>query len=329
MRAVQYTDAGGPEVISLAERADPTPAAGQVLIQVAAAGLNRADVMQRLGVYPPPKGASEIPGLEVSGRVIAAGQGSDLAVQELIGKEVVALLAGGGYAEQVVVDARHVLPVPTGISLTDAAGLIEVAATVHSNLRGEAQVRPGDTVLVHGGTGGIGSFALQYLHGLGAEVLTTVGSAEKASIAVELGADHVINYREEDLGARVQELTDGRGVDVIFDVVGAKYLDTNLRSLATAGRLVIIGLQGGRTAELDLGLMLAKRLLIIATTLRARDAEAKAEIVQAVGEEIWPLIESGQIRVQTDKTFPLEEAAAAHEYFDSGTHTGKILLTMV
>lgn len=329
MRAVQYTDAGGPEVISLAERADPTPAAGQVLIQVAAAGLNRADVMQRLGVYPPPKGASEIPGLEVSGRVIAAGQGSDLAVQELIGKEVVALLAGGGYAEQVVVDARHVLPVPTGISLTDAAGLIEVAATVHSNLRGEAQVQPGDTVLVHGGTGGIGSFALQYLHGLGAEVLTTVGSAEKASIAVELGADHVINYREEDLGARVQELTDGRGVDVIFDVVGAKYLDTNLRSLATAGRLVIIGLQGGRTAELDLGLMLAKRLRIIATTLRARDAEAKAEIVQAVGEEIWPLIESGQIRVQTDKTFPLEEAAAAHEYFDSGTHTGKILLTMV
>ncbi|MCH8560367.1 NAD(P)H-quinone oxidoreductase [Nesterenkonia sp. LB17] len=328
MRAVQYSDAGGPEVIALAEQADPTPATGQVLIEVAAAGLNRADVMQRLGVYPPPRGASEIPGLEVSGRVIAAGQGSGVIVEELIGKAVVALLAGGGYAEKVVVDARHVLPVPAGVSLTDAAGLIEVAATVHSNLRGEAQVKPGDTVLVHGGTGGIGSFALQYLHGLGAEVLTTVGSADKASLAVELGADHVINYREEDLGARVQELTEGRGVDVILDVVGAKYLETNLRSLATAGRLVIIGLQGGRTAELDLGLMLAKRLRIIATTLRSRDAEAKAEIVQAVGAEIWPLIESGQIRIQTDKTFPLEQAAAAHEYFDSGTHTGKVLLTM-
>ncbi|TDS86352.1 NAD(P)H-quinone oxidoreductase [Nesterenkonia aurantiaca] len=328
MRAVHYTEAGGPEVIALADQADPTPAEGQVLIEVAAAGLNRADVMQRLGAYPPPMGASEIPGLEVSGRVLAAGPGADVAVQELIGKEVVALLAGGGYAEKVVVDARHVLPIPAGVSLTDAAGLIEVAATVHSNLRGEAQVQPGDSVLVHGGTGGIGSFALQYLHGLGAKVLTTVGSAQKASLAVELGADHVINYREEDLGGRVQELTEGRGVDVIFDVVGAKYLETNLRSLATAGRLVIIGLQGGRTAELDLGLMLAKRLRIIATTLRAREAEAKAEIVQAVGEEIWPLIESGQITIQTDKTFPLEQAAAAHEYFDSGTHTGKILLTM-
>ncbi|MBO0594679.1 NAD(P)H-quinone oxidoreductase [Nesterenkonia sp. E16_7] len=328
MRAVHYTEAGGPEVITLADQADPTPAEGQVLIEVAAAGLNRADVMQRLGVYPPPKGASEIPGLEVSGRVLAAGPGADVAVQELIGKEVVALLAGGGYAEKVVVDARHVLPIPAGVSLTDAAGLIEVAATVHSNLRGEAQVQPGDSVLVHGGTGGIGSFALQYLHGLGAKVLTTVGSAQKASLAVELGADHVINYREEDLAARVQELTEGRGVDVIFDVVGAKYLETNLRSLATGGRLVIIGLQGGRTAELDLGLMLAKRLRIIATTLRARDAEAKAEIVQAVGEEVWPLIESGQIRIQTDKTFPLDEVAKAHEYFDSGTHTGKILLTM-
>lgn len=328
MRAVQYTDTGGPEVITLTEREDPTPGTGQVLIEVAAAGLNRADVMQRLGAYPPPRGASEVPGLEVSGRVIAAGPHSGVAVEELIDKKVVALLAGGGYAEKVVVDARHVLPVPAGVSLTDAAGLIEVAATVHSNLRGEAQVKQGDTVLVHGGTGGIGSFALQYLHRLGAEVLATVGSAEKASLAGELGAGHVINYRQEDLGERVQELTEGRGVDVILDVVGAKYLETNLRSLAPAGRLVIIGLQGGRTADLDLGLMLAKRLRIIATTLRSREADAKAEIVQAVGMEVWPLIESGQISVQTDRTFALEEAAAAHEYFDSGTHTGKILLTM-
>ncbi|WP_218221897.1 NAD(P)H-quinone oxidoreductase [Nesterenkonia sp. Act20] len=328
MRAVHYDGAGGPEVISVTEVADPVPQAGEVLIEVVAAALNRADVMQRAGMYPPPKGASEIPGLEVSGRVVAAGQGSDLAAEELIGKEVVALLAGGGYAEKVVVDARHVLPVPAGVSLTDAAGLIEVAATVHSNLRGEAQVRAGDTVLVHGGTGGIGSFALQHLRALGAEVLTTVGSAEKASLAVELGADHVINYRTEDLGQRVQEISKGRGVDAILDVVGAKYLETNLASLATGGRMVIIGLQGGRKAEVDLGLMLAKRLRIIATTLRSRDAEAKAAIVQAVGAEVWPLLESGQIRIQTDKTFPLQEVAAAHEYFDSGAHTGKVLLTM-
>lgn len=328
MRAVHYDGAGGPEVITVAEVSDPVPQAGEVLIEVAAAALNRADVMQRAGMYPPPKGASEIPGLEVSGRVMAAGQGSGLAAEELVGKEVVALLAGGGYAEKVVVDARHVLPVPGGVSLIDAAGLIEVAATVHSNLRGEAQVQAGDTVLIHGGTGGIGSFALQHLHALGSEVLTTVGSAEKASLAVELGADHVINYRTEDLGQRVQEITDGRGVDAILDVVGAKYLETNLASLATGGRLVIIGLQGGRKAEVDLGVMLAKRLRIIATTLRSRDAEAKAAIVQAVGAEVWPLLEAGQIRIQTDKTFPLQEAAAAHEYFDSGTHTGKVLLTM-
>lgn len=328
MRAVHYDGAGGPEVITVTEVPDPVPQAGELLIEVAAAALNRADVMQRAGMYPPPKGASDVPGLEVSGRVVAAGQGSDLAAEGLVGQEVVALLAGGGYAEKVVVDARHVLPVPAGVSLIDAAGLIEVAATVHSNLRGEAQVQAGDTVLIHGGTGGIGSFALQHLHALGAEVLTTVGSAEKASLAVELGADHVVNYRTEDLGERVQELTEGRGVDAILDVVGAKYLETNLASLAVGGRMVIIGLQGGRKAELDLGLMLAQRLRIIATTLRSRDAEAKAEIVQAVGEEVWPLLESGQIRIQTDKAFPLQEAPAAHEYFDSGTHTGKVLLTM-
>ncbi len=328
MRAVHYDGAGGPEVITVTDVSDPVPQAGEVLIEVAAAALNRADVMQRAGMYSPPKGASEIPGLEVSGRVVAAGQGSDVAAEGLIGKEVVALLAGGGYAEKVVVDARHVLPVPAGVGLIDAAGLIEVAATVHSNLRGEAQVQTGDTVLIHGGTGGIGSFALQHLHALGAEVLTTVGSAEKASLAVDLGADHVINYRTEDLGERVQEITGGRGVDAILDVVGAKYLETNLASLATGGRMVIIGLQGGRNAEVDLGLMLAKRLRIIATTLRSRDAEAKAAIVQEVGAEVWPLLEAGQIRIQTNKTFPLQEAAAAHEYFDSGTHTGKVLLTM-
>lgn len=326
MRAVEYTDAGGPEVIRVSEVDDPSPSAGEVLIEVAAAGLNRADVMQRQGVYPPPAGASPTPGLEVSGKVVAAGLGSPAAVQELIGVDVVALLAGGGCAEKVVVDARHVLPVPQGVDVVDAAGLIEVAATVHSNLRGEAGVRAGDTVLVHGGTGGIGTFALQHLRALGVTTLATVGSPEKAELARSLGADQVIDYREEDIRARVDEITHGRGVDVILDVVGAKYLETNLKTLAVEGRLVVIGLQGGRKAEVDLGLMLARRLRIIATTLRSRGAEAKAQIVAGVGEEVWPMIEDGRITVQTDRVFPLADAAAAHEYFDSGTHTGKVLL---
>ncbi|GAA1825717.1 NAD(P)H-quinone oxidoreductase [Nesterenkonia flava] len=328
MRAYLYNGAGGPEVLDLTEVPDPVPGAGEVLIEVAGVGLNRADVMQRIGVYPPPKGVTNIPGLEVSGVVAAVGEGSDAWVQELKGKQVVALLAGGAYAEKVSVDARHVLPVPAGVDLVDAAGLIEVAATVHSNLRGEAKVAPRETVLVHGGTGGIGTFALQYLSALGATALTTVGNAEKAQLAEQLGAAHAINYREEDLVSRVKELTDGRGVDVIFDVVGAKYLQANLKSLAPDGRLVIIGLMGGRKAEADLGLMLAKRLRIIATTLRSRGADAKAEIVRGVGEEIWPLIENGQISIQTNKVFGFDEARAAQEYFDSGEHTGKVLLRL-
>lgn len=326
MRAVRFAEAGGPEVIRTVEVEDPVPAAGEVLIEVAAAGLNRADSMQRMGVYPPPQGVTDIPGLEVSGTVVAAGEGSEESVRGLIGTEAVALLAGGGYAEKVVVDARQVLPAPEGISLTDAAGLIEVAATVHSNLRGEAGVTAEDTVLIHGGTGGIGSFALQYLHHLGATTVTTVGSPQKAELAAQLGADHVIDYRAEDVQDRVHEITEGRGVDVILDVIGAKYLETNLKSLAVDGRMVVIGLQGGRKAELDMGLMLGKRLRIIATTLRSRDTAAKGEIVHGVGQEIWPLISSGDIGVQTGRVFGLDEAQQAHEYFDSGEHTGKVLL---
>lgn len=327
MRAVQYEGSGGVEVITVAERPDPVPEAGQVLIEVAAAGLNRADVMQRLGVYPPPQGVTDIPGLEVSGRVVSAGPGSGPQAEALIGVDVVALLAGGGCAQRVVVDARHVLPVPDGVDVIEAGGLLEVAATVHSNLCTEAQVRTGETVLVHGGTGGIGSFALQMLSAMGAEVITTVGGPQKAEAARSFGADHVIDHRAEDFAARLTEITEGRGVDVILDVVGAKYLGDNLRSLADDGRLVIIGLQGGRRAEADLGRMLARRLRIIATTLRSRDAETKARIVAAVGEEIWPLVAAGEIRVPIDATYPLQEAAAAYAHFDAGTHIGKVLLT--
>lgn len=327
MRAVHFDGSGGPEVITVTEAPDPTLVPGQVLIEVAAAGLNRADVMQRLGHYPPPAGVTEIPGLEVSGRVIAAGPDADAQIQALIGTDVVALLAGGGCAEKVAVDARQVLPVPEGVDVVTAGGLIEVAATVHSNLVGEAGVRAGDTVLVHGGTGGIGTFALQMLSAQGATVITTVGGSHKIDTARQFGADHVIDHRSEDFAARIEELTDGRGVDVILDVVGAKYLENNLRSLAEDGRLVVIGLQGGRRAEADLGRMLAKRLRLIATSLRGRDAEAKARIVADVGAEIWPMIAAGEIRVPIDATFPLDEAAAAHTHFDSGTHIGKVLLT--
>ncbi|WP_261624345.1 NAD(P)H-quinone oxidoreductase [Nesterenkonia marinintestina] len=327
MRAVEYEGSGGVEVITVSEVQDPAPAAGQVLIEVAAAGLNRADVMQRLGVYPPPAGVTEVPGLEVSGRVVDVGPDSPREARELIGADVVALLAGGGCAEKVVVDHRHVLPVPDGVDVVEAAGLIEVAVTVHSNLIGEAGVRAGDTVLVHGGAGGIGSFALQMLASLGARVITTVGGPEKFDAAGELGADHVIDHRAEDFAARVEEITGGRGVDVILDVVGAKYLHDNLRSLSQDGRLVVIGLQGGRRAEADLGRMLTKRLRIIATTLRSRDAETKARFVSAVHEDIWPLIAAGRIRVPIDATFPLAEAAEAYAHFDAGTHIGKVLIT--
>lgn len=325
MRAAKYRGNGGPEVIELTEVPAPEPGPGQVLIEVTAAGLNRADVMQRIGAYPPPKGTTEIPGLEVSGHVVGT---TDDVGANLVGREVVALLSGGGYAEQVCVDARHVLPVPDGVGLVDAAGLIEVAATVHSNLISEAQIRPGDTVLIHGGTGGIGSFACQLLRAMDVTTATTVGSTEKADLAFRLGADHVINHRQEDFEQRLDEITSGRGADVILDVVGAKYLEQNLRSLAVGGRMVVIGLQGGRKAEIDLGRMLSRRLRIIATTLRSRDADDKANILRSVGEDIWPRIAAGEIAVQTDQVFDLAEAQQAHEHFDSGQHTGKVLLRM-
>ena len=325
MRAVKYHGDGGPEVVGLTEVPDPEPGPGQVLIEVVAAGMNRADVMQRLGVYPPPEGITEVPGLEVSGHVVGT---ADDAGAELLGREVVALLAGGGCAERVAVDARHVLPVPEGVDLLDAAGLIEVAATVHSTLITGAQARQGETVLVHGGAGGIGSFALQLLNALNITAVTTVGSPEKAQLAAQLGAEHVIEHQQEDFVQQVAEISSGRGVDVILDVVGAKYLEKNMRALAMDGRLAVIGLQGGRKAELDLGRMLSRRLRIIATTLRSRDAEDKAGIVRAVGKEVWPLIAEGRIAAQTDRVFDLGEARKAHEYFDSGLHTGKVLLCM-
>ena len=324
MRAVFYEGAGGPEVLRLRETEAPQPAPGEVVIDVAAAGVNRADVQQRIGVYPPPPGASEIPGLEVSGRVSAVGAG---VTSPRIGDEVCALLAGGGYAEQVAVPAGQVLPVPRGVDLVTAAALPEVAATVFSNLFMTAGVQAGETVLIHGGAGGIGTMAVQLVDAFGAVPAVTAGSQEKLDVARDLGAEVLINYREEDFVERIKEATGGRGADVILDVVGAKYLQRNVDALATSGRLVVIGLQGGARAELNLGQLMAKRGAVIGTTLRSRPAEEKAAIMRAVAEHVWPLVVSGDVTPQVHRTFALADAAAAHEYFDSGAHTGKILLT--
>ncbi|MHA7293024.1 NAD(P)H-quinone oxidoreductase [Arthrobacter sp. HLT1-21] len=323
MKAVVITRPGGPDVLAVSQVAAPVRVQGEVLIDVVAAGLNRADVQQREGNYPPPAGASEYPGLEVSGRIADPGE-SGLAV----GDEVVALLSGGGYAEQVAVPAGQVLPAPTGVDLVTAAALPEVAATVYSNLFLSARLQPGERVLIHGGSGGIGTMAIQLALALGAVPIVTAGSAAKLEVARSLGAVACINYREQDFVAEVTAATSGMGVDVILDVVGAKYLAQNVAALAVGGRLVVIGLQGGAKAELNLGALMTKRASVAGTTLRGRPVAEKSAIMAAVRDDVWPLVASGAVKALVDRTFPLEDAAAAHRYFDSGEHTGKILLTV-
>ncbi|MUN64040.1 zinc-binding dehydrogenase [Kocuria sediminis] len=325
MRAVLETTPGGPEVLAVTEVPAPELTPDGVRIRVRAAGINRADVMQRLGRYPVPPGASRIFGLEVSGTVRELGPTVPAGAGIAVGDEVVALLDSGGYAEEVVVPAAQVLPVPQGLDVQAAAALPEVCATVFSNVFMAAAAREGETVLVHGGTGGIGTNAIQMCRALGLRVLTTVGGPEKAAAARELGAE-TVDYREEDFVARVRELTDGHGADIVLDVVGGAYLDRNLDALAVNGRLVVIGLQGGRTGELDLGKLMAKRAAVIGTTLRARPAGEKARIMAALREHVWPQVEAGRIVPVVNRTFPLDEVAQAHEYFDSGAHIGKVLL---
>lgn len=327
MKAIVATGAGGPEVLVLGEAPAPVPGAGEVLIDVIAAGINRADVQQRRGFYPPPPGASDILGLEVSGRI--AGFGPNVTRPFSLGDKVVALLTGGGYAAQVSVPAGQVLALPAGLDVISAAGLPEVAATVHSNLFMTAQLSAGETVLIHGGAGGIGAMAIQLAKAAGARVIATAGSDEKVAMLTSyLGADLAINYRTEDFVERVREFTDGVGANVILDVVGAKYLARNVAALSTYGRLVVIGLQGGATAELNLGDLLTKRAAIIGTTLRARSNEEKTTIMDGVRDHVWPLVASGVVKPMVDRTFPLDRAGAAHEYFDSETHVGKVLLTL-
>lgn len=325
MRAITITAPGGPEVLAIAEVPDPEPAAGEVVIDVAAAGLNRADLLQRQGLYPPPPGAPPYPGMECSGRISRLG--SDVTGWK-IGDEVCALLAGGGYAERVAVSAGQLLPVPAGISVIDAAALPEAACTVHSNVVTLAGLAPGEAFLVHGGASGIGTMAIQLTRALGARVMCTAGSAAKLDFCRELGADLAISYTAEDFVAAIADFTSGAGADVILDIIGASYLQRNVTALATGGRLMVIGLQGGTRAELDLNALLRKRARVHATTLRGRPDAEKAAIVGAVREQVWPLVESGQIRSVIETVLPLAEADQAHRLMEAGGHVGKILLSV-
>lgn len=325
MFAITLPSFGGPEVLTWAEVPDPEPANGEVLIEVVAGGVNRADVMQRIGSYPPPAGAPEWPGLECSGTVVTLGPG---VTGWSVGDEVCALLAGGGYAERVAVPAGQLLPVPQGMSVTEAAALPEATCTVWSNVFMLAGLRAGDTFLVHGGSSGVGTMAIQLAHQAGARVLTTAGTETKLDRCRRLGADVAINYRGQDFVERVLAETGGRGVDVILDNMGAAYLDRNVRALAPEGRLVVIGLQGGRVGELDLGRLLGKRATVHATSLRARPSEQKADIVAAVRRDVWPAIEAGAVRPVIDRTLPVREAENAHRILEASEHVGKILLTM-
>jgi putative PIG3 family NAD(P)H quinone oxidoreductase len=321
VQAITIPEFGGPEVLTWATVPDPEAGPGEVVLEVAATAVNRADLMQREGHYPPPPGAPAYPGLECAGRVAALGPG---VTGWQVGDEVCALLAGGGYAERVAVPAGQLLPVPAGLSLVEAAALPEVAATVWSNVGMAAGLRPGETFLVHGGGSGIGTHAIQVAKRLGATVLATAGSAAKLDRCRELGADVVINYRDEDFVAVAGE---AGGVDVLLDSIGAKYLARNVDALAADGRLVVIGLQGGRTAELDLGTLLYKRGRIIATSLRNRPVDQKAAIVAAVLRTVWPWVEDGSVRPIVDRVLPLREAAAAHRAVAASDHVGKVVLS--
>ena len=324
MRAVVADGSGGPEVLSLGDVADPRPGAGELLLQVAATAVNRADLLQRQGHYPPPPGASEVLGLECSGTVSALGEGVE---GWAAGDEVCALLAGGGYAEQVVVPVGQVMPLPPGLDVVTAAALPEVACTVWSNVFMVAGLQPGEHLLVHGGAGGIGTCAIQLASALGAHVHTTAGTPEKLAICAELGAETTINYRDQDFVEVVRDATGGHGADVILDNMGANYLPRNVDVLATEGRLVVIGMQGGSKGELDLGALLRKRGAVVATALRSRPPAGKTAICAAVVEHVWPLVGDGRLRPVVHDTMPLERAADAHRAMEAGEHVGKLLLT--
>lgn len=325
MRQIRFTGSGGPEVIAVETAPVPRPGAGQVLIEVVAAGVNRPDVAQRSGVYPPPPGATETPGLEVAGRVIALGEGvTGLAP----GDEVCALVISGGYAEFAVAEASHCLPRPKAVSLVDSGGLPETFFTVYSNVVQRGRLARGESFLVHGGSSGIGATAIQIAKHVGARVFATAGSAEKCRFCEELGADAAIDYKQADFAEEVKRLTDGRGVDVILDMIGASYLPRNLTSLAPDGRLVMIALMGGYKVDgLNITPIMRNRLTFTGSTLRPRPKADKAAIAEGLRKDVWPELDAGRIRSVTHATFPLEQARQAHELMESSAHLGKILLT--
>ena len=324
MRAIEITEPGGPEVLRIGERPVPEPGEGEVLIKVAAAGVNRPDVMQRTGMYPPPPGASDIPGLEIAGTVAALGADAG-GVQE--GDLVCALVAGGGYADYCVAPASLCLPVPEVLSAAQAAAIPETFFTVWTNVFDRGRLASGESLLVHGGSSGIGTTAIQLAKAFGATVYVTAGSDEKCNACTELGADAAINYRGEDFVARISELTNERGVDVILDMIGGDYLPRNLKSLAVEGRIVQIALQGGPKVQMNLLPIMLKRLTLTGSTLRPRTVAQKAMIAHSLREKVWPLLESEKVRPIIHATFPLAEASEAHRMMESSQHIGKIVLS--
>lgn len=326
MQAIEITQPGGPQVLRAAEWPQPVAQAGELLIAVAASGVNRPDLLQRKGLYPPPPGVSALPGLEVAGTV-AAGAPADLAAAGLqLGERVCALVAGGGYAQYCVAPVGQCLPVPQGLTEVEAASLPETCFTVWQNVFDNARLQPGQTLLVHGGASGIGVTAIQLGKAFGATVIVTAGSAAKGAACVALGADHAIDYKTQDFVAEARRLTGGRGVDVVLDMVGGDYLARDLQCLADDGRIALIAVQGGTRAELDAGQLLRKRAAIIGSTLRPRSLAYKAAIAQALRTHVWPLIDAGRIRPVVDRVFPAAQAAQAHAYLESGAHVGKIVL---
>jgi len=320
MRAVTVPTPGGPEALTISDLPDPAPDAGGVVIDIVAAALNRADVLQRRGFYPPPPGATDVLGLECSGTIRSVGADVE---GWAVGDEVCALLPGGGYAEQVAVPAGQLMPVPDGVPLAVAAALPEVACTVWSNVFMVAHLQPGETLLVHGGAGGVGTFAIQLAAALGARVFTTAGSEEKLELCRKLGAERAISYRDEDF---VEVVRDAGGADVILDNMGARYLNRNVDALAIEGRLMVIGMQGGTKGEFDIGALMRKRGAVVAATLRARSPAEQAVICRAVEEHVWPLVAAGQVRPIVGAEFSLDDVAEAHALMDAGSHTGKIVL---
>ena len=325
MRAIDPEKSGGPEVLTLVERPVPVPGPDEVLLRVVAAGVNRPDILQRMGFYPPPPGAPSIPGLEVSGEIVAAGEDVP---RELIGQPVCALLAGGGYAEYVAVAAGQCLPVPEALTMVEAAAMPETLFTVWTNIFERGWASEGDVVLVHGGTSGIGTMAISLCNLFGIDVIVTAGSDAKCAAAIAHGADHAINYKSEDFVERVKAITGGKGANVVLDMVGGDYLPRNLQCMADDGRHVSIAVQGGATATLPIFDVMRRRLTLTGSTLRPRDSTFKSLVADELSRSVWPFVAEGRLKPVIDSTFPLSDAAAAHTRMDSGDHIGKIVLTI-